>query len=1838
MAAGHTSPDLDYGATTALVLNGGSIRDTASNDAILTLPSPGAAGSLGANQAIVIDAVAPAVTNVASSAADGTYGVGAVIALQVTFGKPVTVTGMPQLTLETGTADAAVNYTSGSGTSSLTFTYTVAAGHTSAHLDYVSTAALALNGGTILDGAGNAAALTLAAPGAPGSLGANNAVVIDTAVPTVTNVTSSTGNGAYGIGAVISVQVTFSQKMIVTGTPQLTLETGAADAVVNYTSGSGGSTLTFLYTVAAGHASADLDYVSSAALALNGGTIVDGAGNPASLTLPPPGAAGSLGANKALVIDGTAPTVVDVTSSTPDGLYGVGAAISVQVVFSKAVTVSGTPQLTLATGVTNAVVNYASGTGTSTLTFTYVVALGHSALELDYVSTMALALNGGTIVDGAGNPASLTLAPPGAPGSLGAAKDLVISTTQADLGVTKTNGVTGVTAGGATTYTIVVTNLGPNAVVGATVADAAPAGMTFGSWTCVAATGSACPATGAGDVSAMVDLLVGGTATFTVPAAISTTATGSLTNTVLVGPPAGTTDPASANNSAADTDPVSAPHGLAADLSVTKTNNVTSVTSGSTTTYTVVVANAGPDAAPAATVTDSAAAGLAKTAVTCSAAGGAACPGSVTVPLLEGGLSIPTLPAGGSVTLTVTATVTAGSGSVTNAVSVAPPSGVLDPALANNTATDTDTVTTGPASADLAVTITNGTTAVTAGATTVYAVVVTNGGPAAADSAVITVPFAVGLTKTAVSCVAAAGAACPPSLSTTSLESGAIIPTLPAAGTVTLTVTAAVTASGGSVSNTATVAAPAGVTDPAPGNNSAADTDAVVVATATADLIVTISNGTTTVTSGGTTTYTIVVVNNGPAAVPSAVLTSPASPGLQKITGTCTASGGATCPTGGSVAALESGLQVPAMPAGSRLLLTVTASVTATSGTVALSVSVITSAGVTDPTPDNDRATDTDAIAAAAAVADLRVTKSNGGSELLPGQSTSYTIVVSNAGPAAVLGATVTDAPLGGLSLGAWSCTASVGASCPAAGSGSLSAPVNLTPGATATFTVAATVDLTASGTITNRVTVTPPPGVSDPAQDNNTASDTDTVPEQKVGVETRAGTPEAVAPNTFEIPYTVVVGNRGSIALTNLQVTAALSTAFAGNPVITVPRGVAAAGDTCQVNPGFSGLGPARSPGTNLLVGTGALAPRQECTLTLVVRVAYASAAAIPREPQVNHVEAWTSAAPGGARLASDTAQATVVLRLPRVDVTKALVAVQQVGEEPAFDVSYALVVRNTGEVQARNVQLSDDLAAAFGAGRPIITLVSGPGLAAGTAAITLAVGPDAFDGVARTALFAGSDSLSPGVERAVELTVRLRYPSVRDIPEGVDLVNTAVATTSADPGGVVISSDASTDVTESGADPTADDTPRPTVVRFVPKPRLALQKTASTRAVEVGDTLSYAVRVTNLGGPRLPETTVIDRLPLGFRYLPGSARIAAGSSAAAQAIEPAGAPGPELRFAVPPQAASDEITLVYRVRVGPGAQQGSGVNIAEAVTVGASAVRSNQGRAAVIISGGVFTTDACVVGKIFVDVNRNRVQDDDEPGIPSVRLAFEDGTLLVSDVEGKYSFCGLTPSTHVLKVDRATLPSGARLAVSGSRNAGDGGSLFVDLKNGEVHRTDFIAEALHPAVLAQIAERRARGEVWAPVFEAVQPGTLGGRGRPAYQPVPVPAVEGHGPAAAGDGVASREDVVIGMSVPVSGGFAYAPPAVRSRADTAALPDGRPALLDEGSGTFGVLRLSADRVEAPADGRAVVALTVRAVDAEGARCRLPLVGTIEVTGGQIQGTVRDGDDYPPGRPPRRRR
>ena len=262
-----------------------------------------------------------------------------------------------------------------------------------------------------------------------------------------------------------------------------------------------------------------------------------------------------------------------------------------------------------------------------------------------------------------------------------------------------------------------------------------------------------------------------------------------------------------------------------------------------------------------------------------------------------------------------------------------------------------------------------------------------------------------------------------------------------------------------------------------------------------------------------------------------------------------------------------------------------------------------------------------------------------------------------------------------------------------------------------------------------------------------------------------------------------------------------------------------------------------------------------------------------------------------------------------------------------------------------------------------------------------------------------------------------------------------------------------------------------------------LVISKTGSASVVELGDSLRYTVAVRNTSAGVMNNLTVTDTLPPGFRYIAGTSRLSG-----VAVPDPAGGAGPVLSYVLGTIAARGTATLTYRVRVAVGAQQGNGINRAQAQS---GLFVSNTAQWRVRVTGGVFTSEACVLGKVFVDCNGNHVQDREELGIPGVRLYLQSGTYLVSDSEGKYSICNLPPRAHVIKVDKSTLPRGSRLTTSSNRNAGDAGSLFLDLRNGELHRADFIEGSCSNTVLEQVKARRTQGEVVVPQLET-RPGAV--------------------------------------------------------------------------------------------------------------------------------------------------
>jgi uncharacterized repeat protein (TIGR01451 family) len=952
---------------------------------------------------------------------------------------------------------------------------------------------------------------------------------------------------------------------------------------------------------------------------------------------------------------------------------------------------------------------------------------------------------------------------------------------QADLSILKTDGVTSVVPGTTTTYTIVVSNAGPSPVTNASVTDVLPAGVASATWTCAASAGSSCgAASGSGSLATSVSLLPAGIATYTVVASVSPSATGTLVNTAAVTPPANVADPDLSNNVSTDTDTLVP----TADLSITKTDGSATAVPGATTTYTIVVSNAGPSAVTNAPVADLLPGSVASATWTCVATGGSSCGTASGTGNLAANVS---LAPSGTATFTLVATLAqSATGTLTNTATVGVPPGVTDPNPANNTATDTDTLTP---RADLAVTKTDGTTTAVPGGTTTYTVVFSNVGPSAVSAAPVADTLPAAVASATWTCVASAGSSCGTASGAGSIGDAV---SLLAGGTATYTIVASLSASAtGTLVNTATIAAPAGVTDPNPANNSATDTDTLVP---TADLSVTKTDGVTTAIPGTTTTYTIAVSNAGPSAVTGAPVTDPLPAAVTSATWTCAATAGSSCGAASGTGSLATSAS---LLAGGSATYTVVASLSqSATGTLVNTAAVAAPGGVTDPNLANNSATDTDTLVP---TADLSVTKTNGVTSAVPGTTTTYTIVVSNAGPSAAVGAPVSDALPAAVVSATWTCVASGGSSCgTAAGSGNVAANVSLLAGGTATFTLAATLSPSATGTLANTAAVGVPPGVTDPNPGNNVSTDVDTL------------TPQADLALVKTGPGTLVPGQNAvyTVTATNLGPSSAVTASWND----TLPPGTTF---VSLASPGgWSCTTPAVGAGGPVTCSIPSFDPPAPAVFTLTVKLD----PGVPSGTAIANVAIVSSPTPdpnpaNNASTTSGTAAASADLSISKTGPATAVPG--------GANVVFTTVVTNNGPSDAQAVQVTDPTPAN-------LTFVS-----------------NAVDCMAAFPCSLGT--VPAGATRSITSTYAV--PSGYPVP--APIANTAtVSSSTPDPVPANNSSTATVLVPSGVAD-------------------VAVTKTVSNPAPAVGTNVTYTVTVSDLGPSDASGVALTDVLPTGLAFV---------------------------------------------------------------------------------------------------------------------------------------------------------------------------------------------------------------------------------------------------------------------------------------------------------------------------------------------------------------------------------
>ena len=243
-----------------------------------------------------------------------------------------------------------------------------------------------------------------------------------------------------------------------------------------------------------------------------------------------------------------------------------------------------------------------------------------------------------------------------------------------DLQITKTDGGASFVPNGNISYTVTVTNNSTFDLTGITISDPKPAQLTTWTWTCVTANPSCTGVTDSNsNFTDTIDLTAGSSQVYNVTAIVSgSPGLGDITNTVTVNVPTGLVDAVPGNNSDTETTP---PY---IDLEITKTDGVDVYTPGGTLNYTVTVTNNSAFALTGVTVTDNRPALISSWNWICAPGAGASC---TTIPSNSNINDSVSLPAGGSVVYSITATVdSAASGTLTNTASITPPAGIVDTA------------------------------------------------------------------------------------------------------------------------------------------------------------------------------------------------------------------------------------------------------------------------------------------------------------------------------------------------------------------------------------------------------------------------------------------------------------------------------------------------------------------------------------------------------------------------------------------------------------------------------------------------------------------------------------------------------------------------------------------------------------------------------------------------------------------------------------------------------------------------------------------------------------------------------------------------------------------------------------------------------------------------------------------------------------------------------------------------------------------------------------------------------------------------------------------------------
>ena len=226
-----------------------------------------------------------------------------------------------------------------------------------------------------------------------------------------------------------------------------------------------------------------------------------------------------------------------------------------------------------------------------------------------------------------------------------------------------------------------------------------------------------------------------------------------------------------------------------------------------------------------------------------------------------------------------------------------------------------------------------------------------------------------------------------------------------------------------------------------------------------------------------------------------------------------------------------------------------------------------------------------------------------------------------------------------------------------------------------------------------------------------------------------------------------------------------------------------------------------------------------------------------------------------------------------------------------------------------------------------------------------------------------------------------------------------------------------------------------------------IEITKRAVLTQVVRGGPVPYVITLKAPNAKKRMIFDFVDTMPVGFTYLKNTAQMNGNP------VEPK-VEGRRLLFSMEMEP-NEEVELTLQLFVSPTVTPGEHTNYGHTEIAGTGVPFGQRAEAKVeIIWEHVFDCGD-LIGQVFDDKNRNGIQDQEEPGVPGVRLVAVDGITATTDSHGRYHLtCADLPdhrrgSTFLLKLDPRSLPVGTRIISENPRS--------VRLTAGKVTRLNF-------------------------------------------------------------------------------------------------------------------------------------------------------------------------------------